>query len=473
MIGRKLEQEQLLNAYNNEESNFVAVYGRRRVGKTYLIRQTFKDRFTFCHTGNFNSPKEEQIELFCNSLENQGYKDIKERPTNWIGAFFLLEKFIISLPKEGKKIIFLDELSCMDTPNSRFVPSLEHFWNGFASARDDILLIVCASSTSWIINNIIHNRGGLHNRLNANIYLNQFTLKECREYIDSRNIVMNNHQLLECYMIMGGVPFYWSLLNKGFSVNQNIDKIFFGETSLLKDEFSYLYKSIFDSPDQYISVIKAFNTKKVGLTRDEIIKLSGLPNNGHTSEILTNLDYCGFIRCYNMFGHSKRNCLYQLIDNFTLFYFNFLENKPNDKHFWQNSIGSAKVTSWKGLAFERVCLQHIDQIKDKLGISAVLTNVCSWYCKKDAEKGLKGCQIDLLIVRADQVINLCEMKYSVSDFTITKSVDENIRNKVNDLKTATKTKYAIHKTIITTYGLEKSMYSDEIQSVVTAEDLMI
>ena len=270
---------------------------------------------------------------------------------------------------------------------------------------------------------------------------------------------------------MGGVPYYWQLLEKGLSLSQNIDAIFFSPTAQLKDEFLYLYNSLFNNPEKHILLIKAFGKKKIGLSRDELVKICNVSNNGDLTKKLEDLENCGFIRRYNQFGKKTKNSLYQLIDNFTLFYFKFMENSPTDEHFWENQYDSPNINAWRGLAFERVCLEHIPQIKNKLGIFGVLTDVCSWYCAEDPDLGLSGSQIDLLIVRKDQVINLCEMKYSSKEYTITKAVDENIRNKAADLRIATHTNFAIQKTLITTYGLHRNSYSDNIQNVVLAEDL--
>ena len=359
----------------------------------------------------------------------------------------------------------------MDTQKSGLVTALEYFWNGCASARKDIMLIVCASATSWMLDNIIHNKGGLYNRITNRIHLKAFNLSECKEFVEANHIAMNDYQILECYMIMGGVPYYWTLLDRSLSLPQNIDRIFFKEDAPLKDEFEYLYRALFNNPEKYIEIINAFGRKKAGLTREELCSALKLKQSGVLSKKLADLEACGFVRKFHEFEKKNRGAVYQLIDNFTLFYFKFMEHTQTDEHFWENQHSSPTLNAWRGLAFERVCLQHIDAIKKKLGISGVLTDVCAWSCKADPNKGLKGSQIDLLIVRKDQVINLCEMKFCADNFTVTQAVDESLRKKISDLYTATNTKYAVQKTIITTYGLTDNMYSGTIQSCVTAKDL--
>lgn len=468
-IGRKKELQLLHEIQNDDSSHFLAIYGRRRVGKTFLIREAFDYRFAFQHAGLSDGGMKGQIFAFVSSLKDVGY-EVKKQPKNWLEAFEYL-KDLIRKSSEKKKIIFIDELSWMDTPKCDLMVALENFWNGFASARKDIVLIVCASATSWMLSKVVHNKGGLYNRLTEQIHLRTFCLGECEEYVKNSGLAFNRNQILQYYMIFGGVPYYWGFLKKGLSLSQNIDRILFEKDAPLRDEFKYLYASVFKKPENYVKIIEALGTKKVGMTREEIINTAKIPNSGDLTTKLEELESCGFIRKYYAFGMKKKNAVYQLMDCFTLFYFKFLKSQPTDEHFWTNQINTPLVNTWMGLAFERVCMEHIEQIKVKLGISGVLTEVNSWYCKADLDNGVFGSQIDMLIVRKDQVINLCEMKYSQSEYTITEKVDRNIRNKISDLITVSGTKYAIYPTIITTYGLVENSYSQEVQSVVTIDDL--
>lgn len=470
IIAREEELRRLHEAAESEYSQFIAVYGRRRIGKTFLIREAFNYHFTFEHAGLAHQDKEAELAAFCNSLAGHGLEVGEAKPQNWLDAFELLKK-LIRESGDTKKVIFIDELSWMDTPGSDLVAALEAFWNGWASARKDVVLIVCASATSWMMDEIIHNKGGLYNRLNLQIGLKPFTLKECEEYLQAMNIVMSRQDILEGYMVFGGVPFYWSLLRKDLSLAQNIDALFFAESAPLKNEFSYLYASLFDNPTKYIEVITALGKKKIGMTRQEIAQTTSLFNSGILTGVLEDLENCGFIRGYTEFGKKKKGEVFQLIDNFTLFHFKFLETPPTDEHFWVNTLNTPGRNSWCGLAFERVCLEHVPQIKQKLGISGVLTETHSWQCKEDPDKGVNGSQIDLLIVRQDRVINVCEAKYSSLDYTITKAYDMKLREKIHDFQTVTRTRNTIHLTLITTYGLKQNAYSGSIQSVVTAEDL--
>ena len=469
IIGRDKEVKLLQNAVTDDKSHFIAVYGRRRIGKTFLIREAFNYRFTFQHAGLSEGGMKEQLFAFQASIKDAGGDSSKKRK-NWLEAFEDL-KDLIRNSRERKKIIFIDELSWMDTQNSDLMMALENFWNAWASGRKDVILIVCASATSWMISKVVHNKGGLYNRLTEQIKLGSFSLAECEKYVRSIGLPLTRIQILQYYMIFGGVPFYWTFLKKGMSPAQNVDAILFARNAPLKDEFRYLYASIFRKPENYIKIVEALGKKKVGMTREEIIESTKLANSGDLSIKLEELESCGFIRKYNAYGMKKKNALYQLIDNYTLFYYQFLEKDPSDEHFWTNQINTPLINTWAGLAFERVCMEHVNQIKNKLGISGVISDINSWFCKQDLNSGLFGCQIDLLIVRKDQVINLCEIKYSASDYTLTAEEDAGIRRKISDLQISTKTKYAIYPTLITTYGLVENSYSLNIQNVVTMDDL--
>ena len=471
IIGRKSEQKELLEAANSEYSKFVAVYGRRRVGKTFLIRETFNYSFTFQHTGLAHGKMKDQLLSFRESLKRASGKKYNQFK-NWYEAFFALEEWLGSLP-DGKKIVFFDELPWMDTPRSNFISGLEHFWNSWASARKDILIIACGSATSWIVNKLINNHGGLHNRLTNRILLQPFTLAECEQYSEANHLGLNRYQMVENYMIMGGIPFYWSLLKKDLSLAQNIDALFFStEVEGLTHEYEQLYASLFNNPEPYMNIVSALAKKSKGLSRDEISKFTNLRTGGELSKLLNELEWCGFIRKYSSIGKQSKDALYQLIDNFTLFHFQYIQaNRNNDNHFWTNNIGSPLHRAWSGLAFERICLQHITQIKAALGISGVLSNVYSWRTEADEEKGIDKAQIDLLIDRNDGIINLCEMKFSAQEYAITREEEMKLLRRRGNFIYATKTKKAIHITLVTPYGLRQNSHSGIAQNEITLNSL--
>ena len=468
LIGRNYERQQLLNLCNKDESQFCAVYGRRRVGKTYLIRETFKNQFAFTHTGLYGVPREDQLDEFRLSLKKYGLKT--PRLKNWRSAFHALEDLLESLPDNDKKIVFIDELSWMDTTKSKFVSALENFWNSWASARKDIVLIICGSATSWIINKIINNRGGLHNRVTMQIYLRPFTLGECEQFVNTNNIAMSRQEIAEGYMALGGIPYYWTFLQNGLSMSQNIDRMFFYQNSPLKNEFHSMFASLFDNDSPHLSIIEALGTNKAGMTRNEILSTSNLYDNATFSNALEELEQCTFVRKFYAYKKKSKDILYQLIDNFTLFYFHYISrNSSHDTDFYTHSAGTKNRTSWQGIAFERLCLWHIPQIKKKLGISGIITSVNSW--RTSAGSNHEGAQIDLLIDRNDKVINLCEMKYSDTPYALTAKIFNELQRKENVFNTVTHNTKTIHLTMITTFGITHNTYANKIQSQVTLNDL--
>lgn len=466
IIGREKERE-LLNQYiDSNESEFIAIYGRRRVGKTFLIRKMFSERLAFYMTGMDNVTMQDQLLNFTLELRKFSGKDIPV-PENWLYAFNSLATYLESLPN-GNKIIFMDELPWMDTPKSKFISALEHFWNSWASNRSDIKLIVCGSATSWMIDKLINNRGGLHNRLTHRMAIEPFNLQECEQYFEAKGFGYSQKEIAECYMIMGGIPFYLKQMQKGLSVAQNIDRLFFEIGCALDGEFDNLYRALFKFSENYIRIVEALASKGKGLTRQEIIQQTKLPNNGGLTTMLKELESCGFIRQYEPFAKQKKDILYQLTDFYSLFYFRFIpKNRYRDEHFWTNSLGSGIHRSWSGYAFEMLCLMHIAEIKKALGISGVQSLTSSWRSNSSEE----GAQIDLVIDRKDQTVNLCEMKYADRTFVIDKQYDENLRNKLASFREETKTRKSLHLTFVTTYGVKPNAYSGHIQKEVVLEDL--
>ncbi|MBQ9475661.1 MAG: ATP-binding protein [Bacteroidales bacterium] len=470
IIGREIEQRELLNLLEKEESQFCAVYGRRRVGKTYLVRETFNYQFCFQHTGVAKGDLRQQLTAFRNSLAAAGMKC--SIPKTWIDAFELLKQLISNAPA-GKKVLFIDELPWMDTPKGNLIGALESFWNGWATARKekDIVLIVCGSATSWISKKLLKDKGGLRGRLTSRIKIVPFTLRECELFAGGANLALARKDILELYMIFGGIPYYWSFLKKGLSVAQNIDRLFFSDTAQLRDEFDALYSILFKSPKNYLKVVACLSDgRKSGMTRDEILEKSGLSDGGTFTSILEDLEECGFIRRFTSADNAEKNAMYQLVDNYTLFYYMCIrKNAFSDEHYWTNTFNTPSHNSWKGLAFERVCLQHTRQIKNALGILGVQTNVCSWHAKGTESR--RGAQIDLVLQRADGFTDICEMKHSATIFTIDRDYAEELQNKLDAYRQLSKDKRTVHLVMVTTGGIALNSYINLIQNEITLDDL--
>jgi hypothetical protein len=354
----------------------------------------------------------------------------------------------------------------IDSPKSVFVNALESFWNSWAAMRDDIVLVACGSATSWMTDKLVENQGGLHNRITRKIYLRPFTLRECREYLKNKHFAWNEYQIVQCYMVLGGVPFYYSLLKTSMSFVQNIDYLFFKNGGVLKGEFNELYHALFPFADRYVAVVRALASKREGLTRNEVVKMTKISGGG-LSQILDNLEKCDFIKGYKKFNSATKNTIYRLTDFYTFFYFRFLEKLPDDDEYWTHVSTSPSVVAWQGYTFELVCMMHTAQIKKKLGISGMGTTVSSWR----SNSGDTNTQIDMLIDRADRTINVCEMKFSLEPYVVTKEYEKKLLDRNAIFKSEVKTNKPLNITFITVYGVFKNEHSAIIQSEVTAEDL--
>ena len=472
IIGRKEEIKELERLYTTSGSEFVAVYGRRRVGKTFLIKEVFKDRMTFWHTGlsPYDRDKKyllrDQLQTFYYSLQDYGLQG-ETCPKSWLEAFRLLEKLLAQKDDGSRQLVFIDELPWMDTARSRFIPALEHFWNGWATRHDNIMLIVCGSATAWMEDNLINTKGGLYNRLNHEIKLSPFTLSECEEYFKSKEMMMSRYDVAQTYMVLGGIPHYLSLYEKGLSTPQNIDLLLFGKNAKLKNEFDRLFGSLFKNSEDYVKVVRLLAQRRGGYTRKEILKATGIKDGGGASDILKGLVASDFITAYTPFGEGKIE-RYKLTDPFCLFYLSFIDgHKSIDPQFWQNNNLSPRLNTWRGYAFEELCFAHISQIKTKLGIAGVSSSESSWIVENNDHKQ----QIDMLIDRSDNVVNLCEIKFYASTFTIDKQYDALLRDRVQTLIGHIPRKKTVHLTILSSYGLKQNEYSGQVQSIVTLDDL--
>jgi len=472
MIGRTKEIAILENAYQSNRPEMIAVIGRRRVGKTYLIRSFFDQRIDFEMVGLKDGNNERQLRNFVFSLEAVIGRPLKkgEMPKDWLGAFHLLRKYLESLKKEDKKVVFIDELPWAATARSDFFTGLSYFWNSYAS-KANIIFIICGSATAWMIKKVINNKGGLHNRVTRKIILRPFSLAETAAYFRARQINFNQYQLVQLYMTMGGIPHYLDQVVGGKTAIQNIDAICFSQEGLLRTEFDNLYSSLFTHPERYEKIVEILATTWRGMSRKEIIKHARLKDGGGITTILQELEQSGFITAYIPFQKKKKNTLYRLTDNYSLFYLKFIKTLPPNMN--GNWITLSQTQSWKywsGYAFENICLQHIEKIKTKLGIAGIQSQVFSFLSKGTDE--LEGTQIDLLIDRTDNAISLCEIKFYNDHYLLSKNEADKIRKKRTLFRHFSKTKKQIFLVLITTFGMLESKHSvGLIDNEVRMEDL--
>lgn len=468
LIGRKLEQAKLQACMESERSEFVVVYGRRRIGKTFLVRRFFKDNYAFSFVGKHEMRREQQLAEFAKELMYYSHSTFVPQLKNWTEAFDALQRLLETYNIPGKKVVFFDEMPWMDTPKSDFVSALENFWNGWANMRDDIVLVACGSATSWMVDKLLHNQGGLFNRITQKIYLRPFKLSEMEQYLDEKHFGWNRYQIAQCYMILGGIPFYLTLLNPKLSLLSNIDELFFADAhAMLRTEYNELYSTLFKRPDNYLAVIRMLTERKEGFTRKEINEKTKL-GGAALSKILSDLEQCDFIFSYARYGNAKNNAIYRIKDFYTLFYYKYVNGiDTKDSLRWTHLSSTPQVSSWQGFSFELLCLLHLDEIKKALGIDRILNDASAWRSRQPE----LNTQIDLVIERADHNINLCEMKFSSGMYAIDKGYEQKLRERMSIFLAETMTRCSTRITMVTTYGVLQNKHSGIVNDEVLLDDL--
>ena len=472
LIGRRKEIEELNSIYESNKAELVAVYGRRRVGKTYLIDEVFKDKLVFRHTGLSPITKDEkgtnlkrQLDSFYYSLLKAGYEKAKKSKT-WLNAFFQLECFLDTI-KQEKIVVFIDELSWMDAPKSHFLEAFIDFWNNYCCYHNNIKVIVCGSASSWILDNLIHNVGGLYGRVTHQIQLLPFNLNETEQLLKYNGINLSRYEIVQVYMALGGIPYYLNYLKPGLSVSQNLDLICFNKGAKLNNEFEQLFSSQFLNFEKYKEIVEKLSEKGIGFTVTELANELKIVKNGNFFNTLKALTKSEFIMSYVPFKGNKKEVYYKLIDPYCLFYLKQIKENELQNDYAKTNYNGQRFAVWKGLAFETVCFNHLDKIKEKLGISGVSSIGSLWYKSKD----VKGTQIDLIIERKDNIINLCEMKFYSSEFILNKDYHLDLMQREEIIKSLILKKQSIYNVLITTFGLKKGEYSSDFASVVTLDDL--
>ena len=470
IVGRRAEKRQLMEAVDSDKAALVAVVGRRRIGKTFLIRQVYADHMVFDITGLHNGDLYDQLEHFRNTLLKSGYLDAVEIPQNWLSAFYMLENYLNSLKTKKKKVLFFDELPWMDTPRSKFLMAFENFWNSYCTKRDDMVVVICGSAASWMIKKIVNNKGGLYNRITHKIHLQPFTLNETESFLQAKGIVWSRYDIVQFYMMVGGVPYYLDLVQKGESVMQFVERACFAPDGMLVSEFEELFASLFHNSYRHYKIVEALSTIKKGLVRDALLQKSGLATGGTFTETLDELLASGFVEKQVPWGKEKQGTLYRLADPFMLFHQKFMKGKKGKQSgSWVKITDTPAWYAWAGLAFENVCLQHIKQIKEALKLTAISTVVAGW--RGGNENG--ETQIDLLIERADRIIHVCEIKFSKGMFAIDKPYAQELRQKLLVFsQTPQNKRNTLFLTMISTFGLQQNEYSREIvQNELTMDDM--
>ena len=467
LIGRQEEQKLLQEAMAAKGPELIALFGRRRVGKTFLIRQCLGHSLAFEMSGTQDANLAAQLENFKKTIGKAiGNDNIYQIPVKWADAFDQLSHYLTPKVATERCVVFLDEFPWLNTPKSGFLSSFDHWWNSWGTKQRNLVVVICGSAASWMIRHVVNNKGGLHNRLTRMIRLLPFNLKETEEYLQARKVNLDRYQILQLYMVMGGIPHYLKEIKKGESATQAIDRVCFTKDGLLTSEFNNLYHSLFDDAIRHLAIVRVLAKNNAGMTRNEIIEKTDLTSGGTITELLEELIESGFVRDWKPYDKKSKDTIYKLDDEFTHFHLKFMANiRSSGNGVWQSFSSGQSWKSWSGVAFERVCLKHIPQLKKELGISGVYTEESAWRYLSGNEK---GAQIDLLLDRRDKVINLCEMKYSESEFTIDKTYATTLENKRDVFRSQTKTKKSIFLTFVTTFGITNNEYAKRlIQNSIT------
>jgi uncharacterized protein len=472
LAGRQAEIALLQNLLQKEESSFVAVYGRRRIGKTYLVRQVYEKDIVFECSGLHEKRTSQQLENFWIALNEANPTEKPPLPPKtWLQAFLQLKTFLNDLKTDTKKVVFLDEIPWFETPRSGFLSALDNFWNQYCSKRDDIILVICGSAASWIIEKVVNDKGGLHNRLTHKIQLMPFTLGETKTFFELNQVKLILKDIAQIYMCIGGVPFYLKEIQAGYSVSQILDKLFFEQQAVLKNEFRNLYASLFKNNALHEKIVAALASKNKGLTRNEIIQVTGVQSGGGLSLILEELIQCGFVKQIFPISKVKEDSLYRLIDEYSLFYFKFLAQQPVNNS-WAQMLNKPTYKIWLEYAFESLCFKHSAPIKKALGINGIITNEYSWAFKGDTT--MQATQIDFIIDRDDNCINLLELKFYETIFEINKSYATQLLEKIDIFKTKTRTKKNVFLTMVSASGVKKNeYYLNVVTNQLLLEDLFL
>lgn len=477
LVGREKEVKELLNIYNSDNSDLVAIYGRRRVGKTYLINQTFDNDFDFKHAGispneldNGKNILKQQLSQFYNSLKLYGMKD-NTKPLDWYEAFYMLSKLLNDKFDNKKQVVFIDELPWMDTPKSNFINAFEGFWNSFANGRN-IMVIICGSANSWIVNNLINSHGGLYGRVTKEIKLSPLSLKECELLFNKKNVNFSRYDIVQAYMAVGGIPYYLNYFEPRLGIYENIDKIFFSKSAPLKIEYDRLFASVFTNSNLAKKIVEFLSTKNIGYTRDEIVKNLVIDNNKTTGDTLNALLSSDFVIKYRPLTDNRKTLYYKLVDPFCIFYLKFVKDSTSlDIDLYSNESQTQKVITYRGIAFENVCFNHIEQIKNALKIAVIRTNQSTFIYKGNESN--RGAQIDLIIERADNIINLCEIKFYSNEFVNTKEKHLSLLNKSEALSKFILKKQIIKNVLITTFGIKENEYQWDYDKIITLDELFL
>jgi hypothetical protein len=463
-VGREREHKTLAEVLGSRAPELCAIYGRRRVGKTYLVRHACREHIVFELVGTHDGARAPQLRAFASALRRAAATPAElSPPRDWTEAFELLITFLEPLLRASRKkrVVFFDELPWLATRRSGFLAAFEHFWNAWASRQARLAVIICGSAASWMLENVLRQRGGLHNRVTRRVRLDPFSLGEAEQLLHAQGVRLGRYQTLQLYLCLGGVPHYLAQVERGESASQAIDRLCFARGAPLREEFTHLYQALFTKAERHEAIVRALAGARRGLQRLDLLRAASLDTGGAATKVLEELCESGFVMTTPQLGHATRDAIYHLADPYSLFYLRWIERHRGAAAAWSTKVGSPAFKAWSGLGFETICLLHVAGIKRGLGIAAVATDEAAWHHRaRDPDDS--GAQIDLVIDRADHTINLCEMKFADAEFAIDKRYAEELRNKRAVFERITRTRKALITTLVTTFGVKDNTHAQAL-----------
>jgi len=467
VIGRKKEQEILEKIWRSKTSELVAIYGRRRVGKTFLIREFFSSRGSYFElSGRKETSLVEQLKNFSEAFSKAFYPGVSLLPPeSWRDALSLLTREIEKFPSK-KHLLFFDELPWLAAQKSGFLQALDHYWNMYWSRMNHVKVILCGSAASWMLEKLIHARGGLHNRLTSIIHLQPFHLQETKAYLHARGVRLSEKQILDMYMVMGGIPYYLNFIEKGKSAEQNIQDLCFSTNGILHTEFERLLQSLFDASEVHVRILREIAQKREGISRENLLTRLNISSGGTFNKRLNELQAAGFIHSFIPYRHKKKEQHFRVLDEYSAFYLTWIdpvvEKGFPQVNYWKTCQRNAKWASWAGYAFESVCFKHLPQILRALRLTSIPCEIGNWRFVPKKRSTEQGAQVDLLFDRHDQAITLCEIKYSPNKYLIDKGYAKELHHKIDTFQKKTKTTKQLFLSFISTYGVKKNLWSEDL-----------
>jgi AAA+ ATPase superfamily predicted ATPase len=442
-IGRKVEIAQLTALIDLPRPSIAVIYGRRRVGKSELIRHVTQGKNVLSFEGLEGQPKHKQIKNFLFQLSAQS--NIREKNiSDWPDALILLR----TLTQDGQWIIILDEFQWMANYQNELVSVIKMIWEKYLSQNPDLTLILCGSIASFMKSKVLKS-SALYGRTDYELNLHELNLSEISEFFPGKG----SDEVIDTAMLVGGIPKYLELISEYPSLYDALEPLAFSQDGFFKTEYDRLFASHFGKKPIFMKIIQTLATNPYGLTTGKLAKEMQVASGGTLCHQLDDLESAGFLHSIIPFDKPEGSKLrkYILMDAYVRFYHSIIrgsmkETTPPNTQF-HAIMSSPRYAAWAGMAFEFLCMRHHKEISRILGFHGIPYTAGPFFQRKTLDT--PGVQIDLLFERSDKILVLCEMKYLLA------SVPGDIIDQVNRKVSALQEKYpgrTILKVLLTKTG---------------------